>query len=64
MSEHSLDLREQLARIDQMQADIIHKQQEVRLAPWALVLTGLTTGAALMGGGAALFAALLKWVGP
>jgi hypothetical protein len=65
------DVREKLIRIDQMIADIDQKyadrdrkRQEIKLAPWALVLTGLTTGAALMGAGAALFAALIKWVGP
>jgi hypothetical protein len=63
----ALDLREELAHIDQMLADIEHKQadrrrmdaqidqanadhdrkrQEIMLAPWALVLSGFTAGAA------------------
>lgn len=52
MSE-ALDLREQLARIDQLLADAARKRQEVRLAPWALALSGMTAGAALFAAGAA-----------
>jgi hypothetical protein len=42
-----LDIREKLAHIDQMLADHDRKRQEIQLAPWALVLGGVTTGAAL-----------------
>lgn len=49
----ALDLQEQVTRIDQMLADIHSKRQEVRLAPWQLVLAGLTSGAALFAAGAA-----------
>jgi hypothetical protein len=42
-----LDIREKLAHIDQMLADHDRKRQEIRLAPWALVMTGVTSGAAL-----------------
>lgn len=45
--------REQLARIDQLLADAARKQQEIRLAPWALVASGLTAGAAIFAAGAA-----------
>ena len=48
-----LDIREKLAHIDQMLADHDRKRQEIRFAPWALVLTGLTSGAALFAAGAA-----------
>jgi hypothetical protein len=48
-----IDLREKLAHIDQMLADRDRKRQEIRLAPWQLVLSGMTTGAALFAAGAA-----------
>jgi hypothetical protein len=48
-----LDIREKLAHIDQMLADHDRKRQEITLAPWQLVLTGLGTGAALFAAGAA-----------
>jgi len=48
-----VDLREKLAHIDQMLADHDRKRQEIRFAPWALVLSGLTTGAAIFAAGAA-----------
>lgn len=61
-----LDLREQIVRIDQMLADIHRigadhdrKRQEIRYAPWVLVLPvvigSLTAGAALFAAGAAFF---------
>jgi hypothetical protein len=60
------DLREQEARIRQLQYDAILKAfdtikraQDIRYAPITLVMTGLGAGAALFG--AAI--ALLKWVG-
>jgi hypothetical protein len=49
----SLDIREKLAHIDQMLADHDRKRQEIRLAPWQLVLAGMTSGAALFAAGAA-----------
>lgn len=68
-----VNLREQLARIDQIHADIQLKYaqvalaqrdsekraQEVRFGPWHLAATSIGGAAALFG--AAL--ALLKWVG-
>jgi hypothetical protein len=48
-----MDLREKLAHIDQMLTDHDRERQEIRLAPWQLVLTGLTSGAALFAAGAA-----------
>ena len=66
-TESPLNLREQLARIDhiladhqrifidmrRIEADHDRKRQEIRMAPWALVLSGLATGAALFAAGAA-----------
>ena len=49
----SLDIREKLAHIDQMLADHDRKRQEIGLAPWQLVLAGMTSGAALFAAGAA-----------
>jgi hypothetical protein len=62
-----LDIREKLAHIDQMLADHdrisadtrrIHadhdrKRQEIKYAPWAMALSGMTAGAALFASGAA-----------
>jgi hypothetical protein len=53
ITETPLDIREKLAHIDQMLADHDRKRQEIRMAPWALVLSGLATGAALFAAGAA-----------
>jgi hypothetical protein len=60
-----IDLREKLAHIDQMLADIDRtfadrdrKRQEIRLAPWQLLATGMGTGAALFAAGAAFFKVL------
>ena len=47
-----LDIREKIAHIDQMLADHDRKRQEIRYAPWALVLSAMTTGAALFAAGA------------
>lgn len=63
----ALDMREQLVRIDKMQAELNTIQIEMtkrhvdtdtvrldaRLAPWALVITSLGAGAALFAAGAA-----------
>jgi len=48
-----LDIREKLAHIDQMLADHDRKRQEIGLAPWLAICTGMTTGAALFAAGAA-----------
>jgi hypothetical protein len=57
-----LDIREKLVHIDQMLADVDRtfanrdrKQQEIRFAPWPLVVTGMASGAALFAAGAAFF---------
>jgi hypothetical protein len=73
MSEDQLDIREQIIRIDQMLADINRdfaerdrRRQEIRFAPWQLVLAGVTAATALMAAGAGLFAAggaFLKSIG-
>ena len=55
----NLDLREQIAHIDQMLTDIARKRQEIQLAPWQLVMTSLVGGLAA---GAGLFAAAAAWV--
>ena len=55
----NLNLREQIAHIDQMLADIARKRQEVQLAPWQLVMTSLIGG---MAAGAGLFAAALAYI--
>jgi hypothetical protein len=41
-----LDIREKLAHIDLMLAQHDRVRQEMRLAPWALVLSSMTAGAA------------------
>jgi hypothetical protein len=41
------------ADIDSALADHDRKRQEIRLAPWQLVLAGMTAGPALFAGGAA-----------
>jgi hypothetical protein len=43
-----------LANIDQMFADRDRKHQELRLAPWQLVVTGMAAGGGLLAAGAAL----------
>jgi hypothetical protein len=55
MDMQALDLREKLAHIDQMLADHDRKRQEIRYAPWMLLASGMTTGAALFASGAAFF---------
>lgn len=56
-SSDSIDLREKLAHIDQMLADHDRKRQEMRYAPWVLIVPAiigaLTAGAALFAAGAA-----------
>lgn len=55
-----LDMREQLTRIDKMQAELsktlaeqVKVKQDTRLAPVALAFSGLAAGAALFAAGAA-----------
>jgi hypothetical protein len=57
-----LDLREQIARIDQMLADHDHKRQEIKLEIWkiviaigGLIVSSMAAGAALFAAGAAYF---------
>ncbi|QYE37259.1 hypothetical protein KZX46_21750 (plasmid) [Polymorphobacter sp. PAMC 29334] len=58
--EEPLDLREQIARIDQLLADAARKRQEVRIAPWQIVVTSLGAGAAIFAAGAGFIALILK----
>ena len=65
--EFTLDISEQVARIDQMHANIAQAQasinqmiastnkvrQDTRFAPWTLVVTALGAGAALFAAGGA-----------
>jgi hypothetical protein len=50
----AIDVREKLAHIDLMLAEHDRKRQEIRLAPWQLVLMGATAGAAFLAAGGAL----------
>jgi hypothetical protein len=73
-----LDIREKLARIDQMladhdrnraqvdqlRADHDRKRQEVKLAPWQIAFAGMTAGAALFASGAAVGGLLTKVLFP
>ena len=56
--EPPLDIREQIARIDKMLAEKDRTRQEISIAPFALVFTGVGAGAAIFAAGAA-FAKLL-----
>lgn len=47
------DLIEQQSHINQMQADLIRKMQEVRYQPWLAAFAGMTAGAALFAAGIA-----------
>jgi hypothetical protein len=49
----NLDLREKLARIDQMLAEHDRRRQEIRFARWQIAFAGMTAGAALFAAGAA-----------
>ena len=48
IDEQELNVREKLAHIDQMLADDDHKRQEICLAPWELILTGMAIGVGLL----------------
>ena len=52
--EAGLDIREKLAHIDLMLAQHDRVRQEMRLAPWALVATSMTAGAAFFAAAFAL----------
>lgn len=49
----AIDLREKLAHIDQMLADHDRKRQEIRFAPWLVMISGMTAGAAFFAAGVA-----------
>jgi len=55
-----LDIKLKLAQIDQQLASHDRLRQEVKLAPWALLATGLAAGAGFMGAAIALAAFLIK----
>jgi hypothetical protein len=64
LEDGDLNLREQIARIDQIQAsiqstqtDVLRKRQEIAFAPWQFMLAAITTAISLMAAGAGLFAA-------
>ena len=59
IDEQELNVREKLAHIDQMLANHDRKPQEIRLAPWQLVLTGMATGVGLLVTAAALIKLLV-----
>jgi hypothetical protein len=54
IDEQELNVREKLAHIDQMLTDHDRKRQEIRRAPWQLILTGMVTGLGLLVAPAAL----------
>lgn len=66
MLAHNEHMRQQMladqtlngARLGQMLADHDRKRQEIKLAPWQLLATGMGTGAALFAAGAAFFKVL------
>jgi hypothetical protein len=71
VTDSDFDLREQLARIDQLRAhtlqlisDSERKQQEMRFAPLLVAFAGMTAGAALFATGGAVGGLLVKfWIG-
>jgi hypothetical protein len=61
------DTTEQEIRIGKMVSEILlitedtlKRRQEIRMAPWAMALTGMGAGAALLGAGPGLMALFLK----
>lgn len=56
----TLDIREQIAHIDQMLADAARKRQEIKYAPALAAFAGMTAGAALFAAGAAVGVILVK----
>ena len=55
-----LEIRERLARIDQLTADAALKRQEWELGYPKFIVSMLITGAAVLGAGAAIGAAIAK----
>ena len=55
-----LEIREKLARIDQLTADADLKRQEFALGYWKFWASAVTAAAALLGGGAAAGALLAR----
>ena len=51
--EPTLDVREQIARIDKLIIEAGKTRLDTRLAPWQIVTTALGAGAALFAAGAA-----------
>jgi hypothetical protein len=55
-----LEIREKLARIDQLNADAARRRQEFELGYRMFWVSAVTAAAALLGGGAALGAFIAK----
>jgi hypothetical protein len=59
--------QQQRAKWDLLLTDLELRNEQVRqikrYEPWRMVLTGLTTGAAVFGSGAATLGLLLHWMG-
>lgn len=55
-----LDLRERLARIEEMEANTQRKRQEIQYAPWQLLISAAL---GLLAAGAAIGALLVKVLG-
>lgn len=51
---HTLDIREKIAHIDLMLAQHDRTRQEMRFAPWVVVISGFTAGAAFFAAAFAL----------
>lgn len=49
--EPTLNIREQIARIDKLQAELAKLQVDTKLAVWPIVTGGVTAAAALFGAG-------------
>jgi hypothetical protein len=56
------DLQRDLTETRLSRAETHRVEQSLRLEPWKLALAGVTTGAALIGAGAGLFAAALAFL--
>ena len=61
--EPTLDMREKLAHIDLMLAQHDRVRQEIRIAPWVAVISGIAAGGALVGAGAALATWIIRFHG-
>jgi hypothetical protein len=66
----ALTLEEKRARIEQLRADIelkyldrLKRDQDLRFAPWQLVLAGVTAAATLIGASVGSTLAIVKLVG-